>query len=107
MTVPRRLYLAGPDVFAPDPRELGGRRRALCEKYGFEGLFPLDWAIDLKAQAPAATAERSPVSESGPMNARPTNSIRTSPGLTYSSMIAGRLSSAHCAQKGHQCDFAS
>ena len=37
----RRLYLAGPDVFAPDARALGDRRRALCAKWGFEGLFPL------------------------------------------------------------------
>lgn len=52
-----RLYLAGPDVFAPDARALGDRRRAQCEKYGFEGLFPLDGAIDVTAQPPAATAE--------------------------------------------------
>ena len=36
------LYLAGPDVFHPDARELGARKKALCKAYGFVGLFPLD-----------------------------------------------------------------
>ncbi len=37
-----KLYLAGPDVFLADAMDIGARKRELCRKYGFEGLFPLD-----------------------------------------------------------------
>jgi nucleoside 2-deoxyribosyltransferase len=42
----RTIYLAGPEVFLPDAREIGRRKCALCASYGFEGLFPLDGAVD-------------------------------------------------------------
>ncbi len=38
----QKVYLAGPDVFAPNAVELGNRLKALCKANGFEGLFPLD-----------------------------------------------------------------
>lgn len=44
-----KIYLAGPDVFLPDAIEMGQRKRELCERYGFVGLFPLDNAVDLTA----------------------------------------------------------
>jgi nucleoside 2-deoxyribosyltransferase len=37
-----RIYLAGPDVFYPDAKERGEKLKVLCEKYGFEGAYPLD-----------------------------------------------------------------
>ncbi len=37
-----RIYLAGPEVFLPDAAEIGLRKKMLCEKFGFVGLFPLD-----------------------------------------------------------------
>lgn len=37
-----KLYLAGPEVFLTDAREIGRRKVALAARYGFEGLFPLD-----------------------------------------------------------------
>ena len=37
-----RLYLAGPDVFLPDAREVARAKVALCAEMGFEGLFPFD-----------------------------------------------------------------
>ena len=40
MTV--KIYLAGPDVFLPNAREVGERKRAMCAEFGFEGLFPFD-----------------------------------------------------------------
>ena len=40
-----KIYLAGPDVFEPDAIAQGERLKALCTKYGFEGLFPLDNTI--------------------------------------------------------------
>ena len=45
-SVRRRLYLAGPDVFLPDAATIGARKRALCRDYGFDGLYPLDNAIE-------------------------------------------------------------
>jgi nucleoside 2-deoxyribosyltransferase len=44
-----KIYLAGPDVFLPDAVALGRQKKALCESYGFEGLFPFDNEIDPKA----------------------------------------------------------
>ncbi|MEA2861895.1 MAG: hypothetical protein QOC72_3934 [Methylobacteriaceae bacterium] len=36
------IYLAGPEVFLPDAVEIGRRKKALCDGYGFDGLFPFD-----------------------------------------------------------------
>lgn len=38
----KKVYLAGWDVFKPDAKEEGEKLKALCEKYGFTGLYPLD-----------------------------------------------------------------
>lgn len=43
----KRIYLAGPDVFVPNAKELGEQKKALCTAYGFEGLVPADKKIDL------------------------------------------------------------
>jgi nucleoside 2-deoxyribosyltransferase len=45
----RKLYLAGPEVFASDAVEIGHAKRAICARYGFEGLFPLDNQIAAQA----------------------------------------------------------
>ena len=45
----RRLYLAGPDVFMPGAPALAAAKKALCARYGFTGLHPID------NEAPAAT----------------------------------------------------
>jgi nucleoside 2-deoxyribosyltransferase len=37
-----KIYLAGPDVFLPDAREVGRQKSEMCRAFGFEGLFPLD-----------------------------------------------------------------
>lgn len=42
---PLRVYLAGPDVFLPDAKAFAEKKKALCAKYGFEGVFPLDAEI--------------------------------------------------------------
>ncbi|MDX1581677.1 MAG: nucleoside 2-deoxyribosyltransferase [Alphaproteobacteria bacterium] len=36
------LYLAGPDVFLPQAREIGALKQQLCAGAGHEGLYPLD-----------------------------------------------------------------
>jgi nucleoside 2-deoxyribosyltransferase len=45
-----KLYLAGPEVFLPDAIEYAAAQRALCERYGFEALHPLDNSLDLGNQ---------------------------------------------------------
>lgn len=38
----KKIYIAGPDVFLPNAKEVGEAHKKICEKYGFKGLFPLD-----------------------------------------------------------------
>jgi len=52
----KTIYLAGPDVFEPDALKQGERLKALCAAFGFEGLFPLDNAIEAHDH-PHRTAE--------------------------------------------------
>lgn len=53
----RRIYLAGPDVFLSNAKEFAETKKALCEKYGFEGVFPLDPEIKNAADlSPAVLA---------------------------------------------------
>lgn len=40
--MPRKVYLAGPEVFLPDAVEVGRRKVEICARYGLLGLFPLD-----------------------------------------------------------------
>ncbi len=37
-----RIYLAGPDVFLPDPLRRGAELKAVCVACGTIGLFPMD-----------------------------------------------------------------
>jgi nucleoside 2-deoxyribosyltransferase len=41
-----KAYLAGPDVFLPDAKEIGRRKVALCAEFGIDGLYPLDKEVD-------------------------------------------------------------
>ena len=36
------VYLAGPEVFLRNAREIGARKRAICERHGLVGVFPAD-----------------------------------------------------------------
>ena len=40
--VPLRFYLAGPDVFLPDPQARGARLKEICARHDIDGVFPLD-----------------------------------------------------------------
>ena len=42
-----RVYLAGPDVFLPNAREIGARKVAICAELGLAGVFPLDGEIEI------------------------------------------------------------
>ncbi len=37
-----RVYLAGPDVFLPDPHARAASLKAICARHGMEGVSPLD-----------------------------------------------------------------
>jgi nucleoside 2-deoxyribosyltransferase len=37
-----RVYLAGPDVFLPDPLARGAVLKRICARHGLTGVFPLD-----------------------------------------------------------------
>jgi nucleoside 2-deoxyribosyltransferase len=47
-----RIYLAGPEVFLLNAKKVGEQKKQLCEKHGFEGIFPLDNEVDAKGKSP-------------------------------------------------------
>ncbi len=51
-----RVYLAGPDVFLPDPLARGAALKTVCARHGLTGVFPLD-ALDDEPAAWAALPE--------------------------------------------------
>jgi nucleoside 2-deoxyribosyltransferase len=53
-----RIYLAGPEVFLPDPVAAGRRKCVLAEAAGFVGVFPLDAALDLSGLDSLAQAQK-------------------------------------------------
>lgn len=51
----KKVYLAGPEVFAPNAKELGAWKTEICTRYGLAGVFPshvvnLDPAMPRPAQ---------------------------------------------------------
>jgi nucleoside 2-deoxyribosyltransferase len=38
----KRIYLAGPEVFLVNARDMGALKRAICERHGLVGVFPAD-----------------------------------------------------------------
>lgn len=49
---PQRIYLAGPEVFIANAKEVGEEKKALCRKYGFEGVFPIDVEVKAEGKSP-------------------------------------------------------
>jgi nucleoside 2-deoxyribosyltransferase len=49
--MPLRVYLAGPDVFLREAKEVSERKKALCRKYGFEGVFPIDAKVNMEGKS--------------------------------------------------------
>ena len=39
--MPQKFYLAGPEAFLANAIDIGVRKKTMCERYGFVGLFPL------------------------------------------------------------------
>jgi nucleoside 2-deoxyribosyltransferase len=56
--VATRIYLAGPEVFLPDAREIAEAKKAICRAYGLEGVFPADPEIKDKERLPAPEIAR-------------------------------------------------
>ncbi|MBL8700328.1 MAG: nucleoside 2-deoxyribosyltransferase [Alphaproteobacteria bacterium] len=54
----KRIYLAGPDVFLRDALEQAARKRALCERYGYDSAFPFDAVLDFTNLSPREKAMR-------------------------------------------------
>ena len=46
----KKIYIAGPDVFEANSIEIGKELVALCAKYGYEGLYPLDNVVDFSQE---------------------------------------------------------
>ncbi|MEL6298804.1 MAG: nucleoside 2-deoxyribosyltransferase [Pseudomonadota bacterium] len=53
-----RVYLAGPDVFLPDPMAAGRAKVRRADAHGLDGVFPLDAALELDGLAPDEKARR-------------------------------------------------
>ena len=47
------VYLAGPEVFDSDAKEIGEELKQICAKNGLKGLFPLDAELGPKADPKA------------------------------------------------------
>ena len=62
-----RVYLAGPEVFLPEPNEAGRRKCAMAEKHGVVGLYPLDAALDLTDMSKHEQAARISAANEGLM----------------------------------------
>jgi nucleoside 2-deoxyribosyltransferase len=62
-----RIYLAGPEVFLPDPLAAGRRKIALAEAQGLVGVYPLDASLDLTGLAPAEQAAKIAAANEGLM----------------------------------------
>jgi nucleoside 2-deoxyribosyltransferase len=53
-----RIYLAGPEVFLADAREIGEAKTAICRAHGLVGVFPADPEIRDQERLPAAEIAR-------------------------------------------------
>jgi len=46
----QKIYIAGPDVFEKNSVEIGKQRVLECQKYGYEGLYPLDNVVNFQQE---------------------------------------------------------
>lgn len=60
-----RVYLAGPEVFLPEASAVGAEKCRLAAEAGFEGVFPLDAALDLTGLAKFEQARRIALANEG------------------------------------------
>jgi nucleoside 2-deoxyribosyltransferase len=62
-----RIYLAGPEVFLPDPLAAGRRKCELADKHGLVGVYPLDASLDLTGLDAHAQAQKISAANEGLM----------------------------------------
>jgi nucleoside 2-deoxyribosyltransferase len=62
-----RIYLAGPEVFLPNAKEIGAAKAALCADAGCVGAFPLDQSLDLSGLTKLEQARRIALGNEGLM----------------------------------------
>ncbi len=48
----RKIYLAGPEVFLKNAIEIGDKKKEICTKYGFEGIYPFVKDIEADENTP-------------------------------------------------------
>lgn len=56
--MPKRIYLAGPEVFLRDPQAIFEAKKKICRQYGFEGVSPLESHLDFSDSPPAEVGWR-------------------------------------------------
>jgi nucleoside 2-deoxyribosyltransferase len=49
--MPPRVYLAGPDVFFPEPLSWAARKKAICDRHGLIGVTPFWRRIAMRNEA--------------------------------------------------------
>lgn len=54
------IYLAGPEVFLPDPTSIGEDLKKICTTHGATGLFPMDKQIPDHILNPQTTSKDTP-----------------------------------------------
>jgi nucleoside 2-deoxyribosyltransferase len=82
----KKIYLAGPDVFLKDGREIGRRKREMCAAFDFEGLFPLDQSPEIETDARAIFAANRALlqqAEIGLFNLSPFRGPSADPGTVF------------------------
>ena len=79
----RTVYLAGPEVFLPNAREIGARKQRLCAQRGFDGLFPLDTAVTTSRDIYAANVALIQAADFGIFNLTPFRGISADVGTVF------------------------
>jgi len=83
----RKIYLAGPEVFLPDALDVGLRKKALCQEFGFIGLYPLDTETPegegADARIYAANLDLIEQADAGIFNLSPFRGVGADPGTAF------------------------
>jgi len=82
----KKIYLAGPDVFLKNGREIGRRKQEICAAFDLEGLFPLDQSPEIETDARAIFAANRALldqAEIGLFNLSPFRGPSADPGTVF------------------------